>query len=182
MTLIVNLYGAPCAGKSTTRADVFCKLKTAGVNCEEVYETAKKLTWANREKELTCQPYIFAKQLRDIEMLNGQVDVIVTDSPLLLSRFYTMKYCPTKYPASFLALVHEQSNMFNSLNYWIDRVGTYNSSGRNQNEQQSDEIRDELLGMLDSLEISYKRVPGQEGTAAVIVDDVLFRLGHREGR
>lgn len=178
MTLIVNLYGAPGSGKSTTRADIFRQLKSAGINCEEVYETAKKLTWAKRDKELTCQPYIFAKQLRDIEVLLGQVDVIITDSPLLLARYYTNKYSPGKYPNSFLNLVAEQSEMFENLNYFIDRTAVYNPSGRNQTEDQANAVGHELLSMLDELGVSYKRMPGQEGTADIIVDDILFKIAH----
>lgn len=177
MTLIVNLFGAPCSGKSTTRADVFRQLKSAGVNCEETYETAKKFTWAKRDKELTCQPYIFAKQLRDLEVLVGQVDVIITDCPLILSRYYTEKYCPDKYPKSFIDCVAEQFKSMPGVNYFLDRVKPYNASGRNQTEEEADTVSIELRALLDHLEVSYTRLPGQESSATVIVDDVMFKLG-----
>jgi len=36
MTLVVNLYGGPGTGKSTTAAATFAELKMAGINCELV--------------------------------------------------------------------------------------------------------------------------------------------------
>lgn len=40
--LIINLFGAPGAGKSTGAAYVFSQLKAAGVNAELVTEFAKE--------------------------------------------------------------------------------------------------------------------------------------------
>lgn len=50
--LIVNLFGAPGAGKSTLAAYVFAKLKMAGVNAELVTEFAKDKTWENNIVEI----------------------------------------------------------------------------------------------------------------------------------
>ena len=47
MTLIVNLFGAPSAGKSTMMALVFAKLKLNGCNVEMAPEYAKKKVWEN---------------------------------------------------------------------------------------------------------------------------------------
>ena len=43
--LIINLFGAPGAGKSTGAAYVFSQLKAAGVNAELVTEFAKDKVW-----------------------------------------------------------------------------------------------------------------------------------------
>lgn len=43
--LVVNLYGAPCAGKSTAAAYIFSRLKMAGVNCELITEFAKDMVY-----------------------------------------------------------------------------------------------------------------------------------------
>lgn len=86
-TLVVNFYGGPGTGKSTTAALTFGKLKQRDVSAELVTEFAKDLVWEGRST-IECQPYIFGKQLWRLERLLGQVEVVVTDSPLLLCAIY----------------------------------------------------------------------------------------------
>ena len=86
--LIINLFGGPGTGKSTTAAALFYKLKMMGINCELVTEFAKDITWEKNKKALACQPYVFGKQCYRIERCVDQVDVIITDSPLPLSILY----------------------------------------------------------------------------------------------
>ena len=86
--IVVNLFGGPGCGKSTGAAYIFAKLKMAGVNAELVTEFAKDKTWERNSKALTCQPYVFGKQVYRIDRCADQVDVIVTDSPIVLSLLY----------------------------------------------------------------------------------------------
>lgn len=174
--MIVNLFGQPGAGKSTARAEIFGMLKRHGVNCEEVYEFAKKLTWSKRMMELSCQPYVLGKQLRDIEMLKDQVDVVITDCPLLLSYFYGKKYCGDAYPESFYQYALDQFRKTGGVNYFIRRVKPYNPAGRNQTEEESDQIAVELQKALDDLGVEYTVVDGTAEGSLWIADDILGRL------
>ena len=47
--IVVNLAGAPGAGKSTGAAKIFSDLKMLGINCELVGEFAKDKTWEQPE-------------------------------------------------------------------------------------------------------------------------------------
>jgi hypothetical protein len=172
--LLINLFGPPGAGKSTTRAEVFSLLKKAGVNCEEIYETAKKFTWEKRFLSLKSQAYLFGKQLRDTEVLDGQVDVAITDSPLLLTEFYGRKY--TKYPDSFYTAVREISSGYNNVNFFLKRTRAYNPKGRNQTEEESDSIAVEMLQMLDGLGIDFISLTADKGVGEVIAKYVLEKL------
>lgn len=173
--LLINLYGAPGAGKSTTRADVFRRLKQAGINCEEIYETAKKFTWEKRFLSLKSQAYLFGKQLRDTEVLDGQVDVAITDSPLLLTNFYGRKF--TEYPESFYTAVSEISSRYNNMNFFLQRVKEFNPKGRNQTEEESDKIGEELYQMLIDEEVSLIGIlHGDEGAGDTITKKILERL------
>jgi hypothetical protein len=174
--LVINLYGQPSAGKSTVRADVFRRLKQIGVNCEENVEYAKKLTWQKRNLSLQCQPYIFGKQLHELEVLRGQVDVVITDSPLLLSRYYAVRH-NAPYPQSFLDCVEDVVAQQHTLNFFLKRVYPYSTSGRAQTEEQSDEVGVELQDMLDDLGVEYVTLNGDNKAAAFIVERILNVLG-----
>ena len=87
MTKVINFYGGPSAGKSTMAAQLFGIMKANRFNVEYVPEFAKDLTW-KQSKCLDDQLYVFAVQHHALYTLLGQVDYIITDSPLLLSLHY----------------------------------------------------------------------------------------------
>ena len=74
--LIINLFGAPGAGKSTGAAYVFSQLKAAGVNAELVTEFAKDKVWEGTKAVFENQAYIFGKQYFRISRLEGKVDKV----------------------------------------------------------------------------------------------------------
>ena len=47
-TTIINLYGGPGAGKSTSASDLFVILKERGVNAELAREYVKRWAWERR--------------------------------------------------------------------------------------------------------------------------------------
>ena len=85
--LVVNLFGAPGAGKSTGAAYIFSRLKLAGINAELVTEFAKDKVWEESKAVFQNQAYIFGKQYFRISRVQDKVDVVITDSPILLSPF-----------------------------------------------------------------------------------------------
>ncbi|MCL2621956.1 MAG: ATP-binding protein, partial [Firmicutes bacterium] len=87
-TLVVNLYGGPGAGKSTNAAALFVELKNRGINCELVREYAKDLVWEERSVEFYDQFTVLGKQVKRVNALIGKVDIIITDSPIILSCHY----------------------------------------------------------------------------------------------
>lgn len=91
-TTVINLWAGSGCGKSTTAADVFARMKLAGLACELVTEYVKQWAWRGQPIGEWDDVYIFAKQLRRESSLYGKVDYIVTDSPLGLGAVYEQHY------------------------------------------------------------------------------------------
>ena len=155
--IVINLFAGPGSGKSTTCAGVFAKLKLAGVNCEMALEYAKDKVWEESNKVLDDQIYVFGKQLHRIFRLKDKVDVVITDSPILLSIIYDKT--GNKY---FSDLVLNQFNNFDNRNYFIERTTVYNPKGRLQTEDEAKEIDKVLLDLLKDCNIEYDSVGKSE--------------------
>lgn len=170
--IVVNLYAGPGSGKSTTCAGVFAKLKLAGVNCEMALEYAKDKVWESSFKVLDNQIYVFGKQLHRLWRLKDQVDVVITDSPLLLSILYD-----SSKNENFKNLILDQYKSFNNLNYFIKRNDNYNPKGRMQTIEEAKKLDTELSDILHDLHITHT-ILCKDGAIDYIVNDVLKILNN----
>lgn len=170
--LVVNLCGAPGAGKSTGAAYIFSRLKMAGINAELVTEFAKDKTWESNTAALSNQVYMFGKQLFKTTRCANQVDVIVTDSPLFLSILYNRQSDEkTRLPDSFETLVCDIAKHFNNITYLVKRVKPYNPAGRNQTADESDKLYEELKEILEEFNIPYNNIEGNlDGYDQIFLD------------
>ena len=173
-TIIVNLFGAPGAGKSTGAAYIFSKIKMAGVNAELVTEFAKDKVWEESKEVFNNQIYIFGKQSFKISRVMNKVDVIITDSPIILSSFYNSDELIQE---ELDALVMKTFNSYNNMNYFIERVKPYQEKGRFQTEAESDQIADEVSTLLDEKEVDYEVIAGDTKGYDYIVEQILHKLG-----
>lgn len=87
-TLTINLLGGPGSGKSTLASGIFYNLKMGHIDCELVTEFAKYLTWEKNYKALAHQYYVSAKQMHREYVVQGQVDCVITDSPIITGLLY----------------------------------------------------------------------------------------------
>lgn len=158
---VINLFGAPGAGKSTTARELTSLLNRLGYNVEYVNEFAKKLVWHMRFAEMGDQAFITGVQHHELYMLNGQVDYVVTDSPLLLGLIYGQGNSPDTYFPFVLDLFKRYDN----INFYIHRVNDYNPVGRNQSEEESNGIALDVKELLESEKITYQEVDGNENAA-----------------
>lgn len=134
----INFFGGPGAGKSTTAAEVFSRLKRELVSVELVSEYVKAWAYAKQPVDHYDQFYIQAKQMHyEYRLLKNGVKNIVTDSPVALSYIYAP---PSLAPA--LKLVSDTYDKdFDSYNIFLVRGNkTYIASGRYQNKDRAIEI------------------------------------------
>lgn len=150
--VVVNLFGAPGAGKSTGAAYVFSKLKMSGVNAELVTEFAKDKVWEESKEVFNNQAYIFGKQYFRMSRLRNKVDVVITDSPLLLSAFYNRSQTLGD---DFNKVVNNVFNSFDSINVLVKRSKEYNCNGRFQSEVESDFIANRMTDFLTKYSVGY---------------------------
>ena len=181
VSINVNLYAGPGSGKSTGAAYIFSKLKMAGVNAELVTEYAKDKVWEDNKKALANQAYVFGKQYFRLSRLEGEVDVIVTDSPLLLGVMYNKD---SRLGEEFNRVVARVSKSIGDvqLDYFVKRVKPYNPRGRLQTEEESDEISAKIKALLDAERGAgkWREIPGDTEGYDSVVRDVLEKLGRRE--
>lgn len=146
-TLIVNLYGGPGTGKSSGAAYIFSKLKMAGIDAEYVTEFAKDKVWENNIEAFKCQFYITGKQSFRISRCFGKVDVIITDSPIVLGKIYADLIGR---PQLGLACLEEadQYPAGSTLEIFLRRVKPYNTNGRNQTEEEAKKIDETVKELL----------------------------------
>ena len=173
-SLVLNLFGGPGVGKTSIMAEVFAKLKWADVNCEMAPEFAKEKVWEGSLEILGNQVYVFGKQHHTIMRLLGKVDVIVTDSPLLLSIIYGRTE-----GEAFRNLVIEKNEQLNRMNFFLMRQKQYNPSGRLQTEDQARMKDIEIKDMLNKIGESYLLLPGCPESSERIFRMVMDRL-HRD--
>lgn len=166
------MFAGPGAGKSTIAAHAYAKLKWRGVDVELVTEYAKDLVWEGRSQALDNQIYVFGKQLQRLNILVGQVDVIVTDSPLLLSCIYKTE----NLSQSFDSVVLDVFNDFNNINYFIERRNPYNPKGRLQTAEEAKIKNNEIKTFLESNNIQFDNILGNIDGVDAIVSDVMQML------
>lgn len=177
--IVVNLFGGPGCGKSTGAAYIFSRLKMIGFNCELITEYAKDLTWEKRFMALGSQEYVFGKQSYRMTRCRDQVDIIITDSPLLLSLFYNSNPVLGEH---FSHVVIDVYNTYDNMNFFINRKKEYNPIGRNQTEDEAKEIDNQIKAFLAEHDISYIEKDGGTGPNGYdkIVSHVFRRFKERK--
>jgi adenylate kinase family enzyme len=177
-TLIVNCFGGPGTGKSTTAAGIFHMLKSNDIDSELISEFAKDKTWEKNHVALSNQFYVSANQHHKQHVLTGQVDVIITDSPLIIGLFYYKEPNP-RIKKPFIDFILESFNSQNNLNIFLRRKKKFNPNGRNQNEAECKNIDIEIKKFLDTRHIPYSELDADSSCVSVIYDMIVPHLGLR---
>jgi len=171
--IVINLWGAPSSGKSTTASGLFFLMKINKMRVELVGEFAKDLVLEGRENVFSDQNYIFAEQNRRIKRLEQHnYDFAITDSPLLLPIFYDEKRTGNH----FEAFAEDEFHKDNNLNYFLVRRHVFETIGRRHNEEQSVAIERDLRNFLHSKSIYFLEIEASPRTPQIILEDIRNRM------
>lgn len=173
--IVVNLYGTPGAGKSTGAAYIYSQLKLHGINAELVREYIKDKVWEENHTPLEPdnQCYVFGKQFYRMNTVQKNVDVIVTDAPLIHSIFYNTSECLGE---PFNQVVRQCFDTFDNLNYMILRSKPYNPKGRIQTAEESDNMVQKFYEFFQKQNIAYRTMYGEQSEYDKIVEQVLHHI------
>lgn len=160
-TLIVNCIAGASAGKTTLCNGLFNKLKINHYNIENIREFAKILTWEKNFAALSNQLYVTGVQSYTQNMLLGQVQAVLTDSPLLLGIFYHKEENEI-IRKSYRELIIETFKTQNNITFFVDRKHAYVPIGRNEGEARAKEIDVQIKDTLDSNKIPYEIVTSDD--------------------
>lgn len=170
-TLFINLFGGPGTGKSTLCASIFTELKMRHIDCEMALEYAKDVVWEESFQKLKNQIYIFGKQHSRINRLDGKVDVVITDSPLINSIIYDLSKNPY-----LKSLVLYEFSKLRSLNLYLNRITEYNPNGRTQTLEGALEVDLNYKKLLDENDIPYREITVGVDSIESIINDILKNI------
>ena len=173
-TLVVNLFAGPGGGKTTCAWDIASKLKQRGIEAEYVSEYAKELVWDGKTEmldgSLENQKKLYEEQNRRVQRLLGKVDVVVTDSPAILSAIYA-KETDEEFIKQMLSDFNNQKN----FNLFINRGKTFQQQGRIHTLEESKKIDKEIKKFLVDNNIYFGNY--YHKTLNVVVDNIILNLG-----
>ena len=154
--IVINLFGGPDSGKTTQATGICHAMKKDGMNVEIVNEFAKMCVWEKNFEMLEDQLYVMAKQNRSVLRLEGQVDICITDSPILLSGIYRDAYGTPRYSDLIDQVALECFNRNDNINFMMKRSEKqYKQDGRAQDLIGAKEIDNKLYKMLERQNLPF---------------------------
>ena len=176
MTKVINFIGGSGCGKSLMAALTFAELKMKHLKTEYVQEYAKMLVWQQKFEELDNQYQVSTEQYRMIKAVDGSVDYIICDSPLLVGLFYN-RYHPTN-----VCNVKKTENMllskmseFNNIYIYLERNPEFpfEKEGRMQNEDESKKIDIMFKNLLDEFNLPYLSIISSKKSIPTIMNYII---------
>ncbi len=164
--LIINLYGAPGAGKSTGGAYIYSELKKRGIHTRMIWleELEDELADGTQWLEGTaCTAVQIIDNLTKLYMPEVIINIyplgqILIDDEDLANNYYD--YIFDK----------------NAKNYLLLRVKSYIGDGRNHTEEESNDIGRKLRRHLDVIGLKHSAVGGHKEGYDCIIDDIIYEL------
>ena len=160
MSKIINVFAGPGAGKSMFCMELLAEMKKVGVNkgftSEYVSEAAKKYVWTESpimDGSEIHQTILLGEQLHKLERLNGNVDYIISDSPLILNALYNKELT-----YGYEEMIVRMFKKYDTCNLFLERDLSvpYETAGRLQTLEGAIEIDKKIKRFLQRHNIRYQ--------------------------
>lgn len=130
----INIFGGAGCGKTTLATWLFSELTIHNLRIHYIDEWVKLLACEGKIPKKWDQTHIWEqqKQKEYSFLMSGKIDIIISDSPLLLVCAYCRIYGHDLVD-ELATLSHKFDHDFPSLNFFLDRTGIpYRTDGRFQ--------------------------------------------------
>lgn len=153
----INIMGGAGSGKSITATNIRAQLGFMGYNIELVEEVVKDWTYIPRKPRGSDSFYLQSCQIQkeDIRLRSG-VDLIVSDSPVILQYFYAY-YHNDPLRKSMSMAFREFEEMYPSLHIFIKREDKFFSQiGRYEDLTEAKKIDDSIQAFMVNNMIEFR--------------------------
>jgi hypothetical protein len=160
-TKVINIIGGPGSDKSLFSAAIILHLNLRHKTVETIPDYAKSLVWQQNFEVLKNQYFIAQRQFEMLNLLDGQVQFLITECSLPQVMYYNENYSDNicdvaKTRAQILAWYKQHDN----VNIFVERgEKKYVHTGRFQDEEQARAIDRGLRSLLVREGIKYTALP-----------------------
>ena len=161
-TKVINVIGGPGCDKSLVTSAIILYLKLHDKTVEVIPDYAKSLVWQQNFEVLKNQYFIAQRQYEMLNLLDGQIQFLITECSLPQVLYYNENYadniCDIGKTRTQILNWYKQHNNVNVLVERGDRK--YIHTGRFQDEEQAKGIDRGLRGILTREGLRYTALPG----------------------
>ena len=156
-TKVINIIGGPGCDKSLFSAAIILNLSLRHKTVERIPDYAKALVWAKDFEALKNQYHIAQRQFEMLELLDGQVQYLVTECSLPQVLYYNGHYSDNICDVAKTRLqILKWYKQYTNVNVMVARGDKqYVHTGRFQDEEQAIKIDKELRDSLHYEGIPY---------------------------
>lgn len=164
-TKVINIIGGPGSDKSLFTAAIILYLNQRNRTVETIPDYAKSLVWQQNFEVLKNQYFIAQRQFEMLNLLDGQVQYLITECSLPQVMYYNENYADN---ICDVGKTHDQIlqwyKMFDNVNIFVERGDKkYVRTGRFQDEEAARNIDRGLRSLLAREEMPHIALPPDVG-------------------